>query len=53
MFCNIVILLKNTLLLKFEEVINYLTNYEKTRQLDLAHCPWNNHFPNPRKEEEI
>lgn len=38
-------------MLKFEEVMNYITNCEKTRQLSLAQYPWNNHFPGPRKEE--
>lgn len=38
-------------MLKFEEVMNYITNCEKTRQLSLAQCPWNNYFSGPRKEE--
>lgn len=33
--------------------MNCITNCEKTRQLISAQCPWNNHFPGPRKEEEI
>lgn len=40
-------------MLKFEEVMNYVTNGDETRQLSLAQRTWNNHFPSPRKEEEI